>query len=403
MTHIILKAKKILTASDKYGCITDGYIEISDDKIIELGSSKDKDMTGIEVIDYGDNVITPGLIDCHCHLSEYAPASMHPVTPNTVYESESALMLHTLECGITTVGDHICGFPGYFMDYRKNLEVAKNATLRDVPALCTITLGGEPMGNFNAIDGNVATGYERLLDPEILDVIIEKSEFPGENVFLTATPANAPLSVMPNAGKKVYTDVDLKQIADRFHKANKRIGAHVGGADAIDQAIRCGIDVLHHGHEITDEQIAICKEKGIDIVDTPLGGTHCAPRSPKELLHLVKCGIPVAVATDAYLPAPEGFEEVGLIPGKSYGPEALMAASALGMRLMLEDGFSENDCIKLITKNPAAILELGEQIGKLEPGYIADITITSGIPGLEVVNPEEVKAVYMSGKLVIAR
>ena len=76
--------KKIVTVSEK-GTIRDGVIIVNDGKIEDIGTYiqlKDK-LNDICVYEYKDKVITPSLIDCHCHLLEYAPGSLYPVTKET--------------------------------------------------------------------------------------------------------------------------------------------------------------------------------------------------------------------------------------------------------------------------------------------------------------------------------
>jgi len=118
-------------------------------------------------------------------------------------------------------------------------------------------------------------------------------------------------------------------------------------------------------------------------------------------VELVKAGLSVSLATDAYLPAPEGMEP--LVPGKLYGPEAFMAVAAPAMKAMQAAGYDENACLALITKNPAAVLGLADVTGQLAPGLDADLIVADGIPGLEILAPEQICCVYREGLPVIRR
>ncbi|MBQ2769610.1 MAG: amidohydrolase family protein [Clostridia bacterium] len=402
MKTTILRAKRIVTAGAA-GTVYDGAIALREGKIEAVGTAESfgSALAQAQVVDFGDQVIAPGLIDCHSHLMEYAAASIYPVTEHTHTVSVSALLLTALASGITAVGDHICGFPGYFIRPEDCLAAAEKSPLRVRPALCSITLGGEPAGNFTAVTGNVPIPREQLMDPEILKKIIDLSAFPGENVFITATPANLPLSAMPNAGKLVYSQEELDRIAKTFHDAGKKLGAHVGGEEGIDMALNAGIDVLHHAHGMTPAQMQRAREQGVAIVDTPLGGTHLPPRSAQGVVELVKAGLDVSLATDAYLPAPEGMEP--LVPGKLYGPEAFMAVAAPAMQALKAAGYDENHCLALITKNPAAVLGLADVTGQIAPGLDADLIVCKGIPGLEILDAAQISAVYRQGVPVIRR
>ena len=82
-TITAIRAGKILTASR--GTISDGLILIKDDKISYVGEPKDIPEKAT-VIDAGDSVVIPGLIDIHSHLGlhwESEPVRMNPLSPTS--------------------------------------------------------------------------------------------------------------------------------------------------------------------------------------------------------------------------------------------------------------------------------------------------------------------------------
>ena len=108
----------------------------------------------------------------------------------------------------------------------------------------------------------------------------------------------------------------------------------------------------------------------------------------------------IAIATDAYLPPSEGL---GLSPKKLYGTESLMLLAQPAMVLLREKGWSENDCLRLLTAAPAKVMGCENRFGQLLPGMEATFLAARGIPGLEVTKPEDIRAVYHRGKAVIQR
>ena len=215
-----------------------------------------------------------------------------------------------------------------------------------------------------------------------------------------ATPANLPLSLTPQAGELVFRREELLQIVKEYHRQGKRVGVHVGGTQGIQMALDCKVDVLHHAHGITPAQMRQAALQGAMVVATPLGGTHLSPNQPEEILSLLEAGVEVAIATDAYLPPSEGL---GLSPGKLYGTESLMLLAQPAMVLLREKGWSENDCLRLLTAAPAKVMGCENRFGQLLPGMEATFLAARGIPGLEVTKPEDIRAVYHRGKAVIQR
>lgn len=395
------RAKKIVTVS-KYKTIEDGVIIISNGKIKSIGTYKELEnqLNNITIYDYSDKIITPSLIDCHCHLLEYAAGSLYPVTKETYLNAGKSLILNALLYGITSIGEQLCGSPICDIPIAEYMDVAKDSPVRIKFSLNSITIGTDKPVHYNCLSGNKEVGKDILTDSENLSILAEKNEFPGENIFINATPANLHLSLVPRAGNIVFNEDELKIIVNAYHEKGKRIGAHVGGNEGIDLAIKCGVDVIHHGHGISDEQIKKVRDNNISIVATPLGGTHLVPNLPNDILKLVSNGIDVSIATDAYLPP---ASHLNLDVNKLYGSDVLMLIARPAMELLFDNGFDENVCLSLLTSNPARILGLDDVVGKLDVGMDADFLVSNGVPGLEVWESDDILSVFVNGKMMISR
>ncbi len=393
--------KKIVTVSEK-GTIRDGVIIVNDGKIEDIGTYiqlKDK-LNDICVYEYKDKVITPSLIDCHCHLLEYAPGSLYPVTKETYLEAGKVLMFNALLSGITALGEQICGSPICGISIDDYMKIKNEVPLKIKFSLNSITIGTNELSNYTCLHENKQVDKSILYREDIISKISIKNEYPGENVFINATPANLSAKDVPRAGEIIFTENQLQAIVDVFHSNNKKIGAHVAGKEGIDLAIKCGIDVLHHAHGINYNQIKILNNNKTSVVATPLGGTHLTPNLPQDIFDLVRGGIDVSIATDAYLP-PASY--LNLDENKLYGSDVLMLISHSSMKLLFNSGYDENRCLSLLTANPAKILGLENSIGKLDIGMSADFLVCDGIPGLEIVDNKNILEVFINGKKLISR
>ncbi|MDB1940484.1 MULTISPECIES: amidohydrolase family protein [Clostridium] len=398
----IVTSNKIITVSD-IKTLSNGAFVVSDGIISDIGDyndikSKYKDL---EVIDFKDLVITPSLIDCHTHLFEYAPSTVYPVTEETYEIAQDTLILNGLMSGVTAFGEQVCGSPMYEMNLNKIKEKMKTLPLDIVFSTNSITIGFENLVNLTAVTGKSSVDKETLINEEILEKIIDESEYPGENVFINATPANLKEELVPKAGEIIYTQEELNKISKMFHNKGKKIGCHVAGEEGIKMAIEAKIDVIHHGHGITNELIKKAKEENIIIVATPLGGTHLKPNSPEEIEALVKEGIIIAIATDSYLPPDINLPWLNFEDDSPRGPEVLMEISNQGMLKLKDAGLDENEILSLITLNGAKVLGLEEKIGALKVGMKANFIASKGIPGLEITDIKDIIKVFYKGKCVI--
>ncbi|MFK2826780.1 amidohydrolase family protein [Bacillus sp. B190/17] len=402
-SYIIL-GKKIVTVSDR-GTIENGGLVVNKGKIQEIGDWKTlkQRYAAMSIIDCSEYVITPSLVDCHTHLLEFAPSSLYPVSHTTHLWAGKTILFHALSSGITALGEQICGHPNNHFsieDYRK--------AVADLPmdisfAAASITIGFPEPLHFSAVTRSQPIEKKHLSDPSLLRKLAEQSEFPGENLFINATPANFTAEAVPRAGELMYSFQELQRAADTYHQLNKKIGVHVAGEEGIELAIKAGIDVLHHAHEITDEQIEKAASRQLKIVATPLGGTHLPPNSPEEIVKLAEKNIAVSIATDAYLPSYPGVSWLPFDTNVLRGPDVLMLIAQPAMKRMKEKKFDENAILAILTANPAEVLGKEKEFGRLEKGMDANFIVSTGIPGLEITEAEQIKKVFFQGTEVINR
>ncbi|WP_177237879.1 amidohydrolase family protein [Paenibacillus sp. 1_12] len=358
----------------------------------------------IDVVDCSKYVVTPSLIDCHTHLLEFAPASIYGVTKETYGLGGQALLLQALSNGITALGEQICGFPTIDLTLSDIRKWSQSIPMDICFSLSSISIGFNNLLHFSASTRSQSISQERLMEEEILNYLVEHSEYPGENLFINATPANFTEDVVPNAGAVIYKQQELVHIANLFHQAGKKIGAHVGGETAIRMALDADFDVLHHAHGISDQLIEQARQQQVSIVATPIGGTHLVPNSPEEISCIAMKGINIAISTDAYLPI---HPNADWIPngndGKLLGPESLLLAAHPAMKLLYEKGWDENAVLSLITRNAAQIMGRDGRYGQLSEGMEANFLVSPGLPGLEITNSNELLQVYYKGVKVMDR
>src|SRR5207244_3150575 len=63
---MIVRARIVVTMDG--APIENGAVRVSGDRIVEVGKFSDVDSANEEVIDLGEQVLLPGLINVHCHL-----------------------------------------------------------------------------------------------------------------------------------------------------------------------------------------------------------------------------------------------------------------------------------------------------------------------------------------------
>ncbi|WP_442599994.1 amidohydrolase family protein [Neobacillus sp. D3-1R] len=369
----MIRGKKLVTVSE-LGTIDNGAMVIENGVIVVVGewAKLQQDFPNLEDVDYSNFVITPSLVDCHTHLLEFAPTSLYPVTPETHFVAGKALLFHALSAGITALGEQICGHPLCDFSIEEYRKAVKDFPMDISFATTSISIGFRDLAHFTSVTQSRSVKQNDLSDHRLVEKLAQHSDYPGENIFINATPANFTEEMVPRAGEIIYTANELKKIVDIFHETGKKIGCHVAGEEGIQLALDAGIDVLHHAHGITEPQIQTVLEKGVQVVATPMGGTHLKPNSPEEILQLVKHNVPVSISTDSYLPP---YPKLSWLPFRDQslkGPDVLMLIAHPSMKMLAAKQFDENEVLALLTANPAKILGKEKLYGQLTPGLQAN-------------------------------
>ena len=86
---------------------------------------------------------------------------------------------------------------------------------------------------------------------------------------------------------------------------------------------------------------------------------------------------------------------LGYCTDTTYDPLAGLDHELKGLNVM----FSMQDLVKLMGPNTASYIQMGDQLGTLEPGKLADIIVVDGNPLISMRELRHVVAVIKDGKV----
>lgn len=375
-----------------------GYILIDRGKIIDIGSDLTQLKTDIagngnyDLIDAGGNYVMPGLIDAHCHVGMWEDAvgfegedgneMTDPITPQLraldgVFYADRSFA-EACENGVTTVvtgpgSSNVIG--GQFAALKTFGRRVEDMVLKE-PVAMKVAFGENPKSVY----------YERKQAPTTR---MATAALLRENMMKAKEYLKQLEDYYRDSENNEKPDYDIKMEAlTKVIRKEIPLKAHAHRADDILTAIRIAkefevdltIDHCTEGYMIKD----ILKEEGVPVVVGPLltdrSKIELRNQTLKNPAELSRAGIRVAIATDH-----------PCIP-----IQYLCLCAAMAVR----EGMDEEEALKAITINAAAVSGIDDRVGSLEIGKDADIIIFNGHP-LELKS--RVVTTIINGKVVYSR
>src|SRR5437763_2518100 len=206
------------------------------------------------------------------------------------------------------------------------------------------------------------------------------------------------LSEEESAGAPQYSQEELNVIVTEAAMWGHKVAAHAHGAEAIRRAARAGVASVEHGGLVDDEGVRIMKEHGTYLVPDIITDVYILEHGAEQKLppkmiekerslrgqqdanwsRAIKAGVKFAFGTDA-----------GVYP---HGQNARQFAL-----LVKHLGLSPLDAIRMATTNAAELMAWPNRVGRVAPGFYADVIAVSGDPLADVSELERVRWVMKGG------
>jgi imidazolonepropionase-like amidohydrolase len=359
---------------------------------------------GDETIDLSDQVVLPGLIDCHVHLtSEFGPGSKLL----TAEESAAAIALHaaaharaTLMAGFTTVRD--LGELGGAGDAIFALRNAVATGYVPGPRIFAAGAVISPTGGHG-----ITCGYREdinlLLDSsgradgvDGCRQAVRRQVHRGADFIKFVATGGVLTDTATGTGQQFFAD-EFEAIIATAHMLGRRATAHAHGADGIKAALRAGVDSIEHGSFMDDEAIELMLARKVVHIPTTLAGATVAAQARDGFL-------PEAIRKKALEVGPQILQTLSRSHKAgiriAFGTDSGVSRhgeNAKEFALMVEAGMSPMAAIAAATCDAAEHIGCADQIGTIEPGKFADIIAVAHDPLKDIRALCEVSWVMKSG------
>jgi imidazolonepropionase-like amidohydrolase len=341
--------------------------------------------------------LLPGLINCHVHLclgAEADPVCVLLDDPLSLTALKAALRARqTVEAGVTTVRD--LGGRDY-VEFSVRRAIAEG--LQPGPRVLAAGRGICMTGGHGWWIGREADGPD-----DVREAVREQLEMGADVIKIFATGGMLTPGVDP--GSPQLTDLEIRAAVDEARRAGRRVAAHAHAASGIRASVDAGITSIEHGVYVNQDLAERMKQTGVYLVPTLVapsaivdGGEAAGipafmVRNARAVFEAhgrgfeaaVRTGVPIAAGTDAGTP---------LNPHGSMVPE---------LALMVRYGLSPMDALRAATASAAAALGLEREVGRVAPGFVADLLAVEGDPLADIAALSRVRLVLARGVRVVNR
>lgn len=378
-------------------------ITVEDGRIVSIVDGFQPTPDGATMVHLPDYIVLPGLIDLHVHLTgdpggDFWKEAVEPDEWGVVVGAKNARL--TALAGFTTVREAGSAPETAFALRRGTAEgmiPGPRIIAAGVP-LSIIGGHGDVSGFRPEVNEVLDSGFTCTGAVECAAKVRLASQNGSDVIKITAT--GGVLSQQGRGLEAHFTADEMKAIADTAHSLGLKVMAHAHGARGIEAAAKAGIDTIEHGTYLDKPAADAMIANGTVLVPTLMAFKGVTERLGKGIYTPVveekieavaetarvfmgrayKWGVPIAFGTDA-----------GVFPhGRNAEEFALMVAQ----------GMSNREALASATTVAAEVLEMENEIGKLAPGYSADIIAVKGNPLDDVTVLEDVEWVMVRGTVI---
>ena len=356
-------------------------ILVEDGIIRRVADAREQCPDGARLVDVGERVLMPGLTDAHTHASGRVPhtakGAEEPL-PGIAAHFLQAELRDYLRFGVTTI--RVCGSQG------EAPQQARQAMRYDAfrgPRLLTcgkIVSATAPGGRFYGDMYREADGPD-----DIRRAVREQIRAGADFVKVMTTGARS--NELEDPEPLQLTEPELAAVTEEAHRLGYRVAAHAEGLDGCAAAIRHGVDTIEHGmylHRRPDLLAAMAAAGQVlvptlsgyywmaglgEAIDEATAQAH--PDMPPVLAELAERNLREGAAS--MRAAQQAGVKIAL------GSDMSLAVG-LEIQRMVAHGLTPAQVLVAATSTAAQALDLGEHIGTVSEGKLADLIIVDGDP-----------------------
>jgi imidazolonepropionase-like amidohydrolase len=369
--------------------VPDAVVTVSGARITAVGAGDAAVPAGADVVDLRPLTGLPGLIDAHTHITYFwdgapgtRPRGQRRRSGVTVVLAQ-ANARRTLEAGVTTVRD-------------LNAADETDLAMRDL-----VAMGAMVGPRIFASGAGLSAGSRPGAGPDPAALAALVAERAGRGVdWIKVFASRGGFDVVD--GTQTLTAEEMRAVVEAAHARGLKVAIHSYGPSGVRDAVRAGADSIEHGADLDDATLAEMAARGTVWVPTvdhnryyidarddygfPPGADAALrdylTRNLASVRRAIAAGVRLAMGSDAvYSMFGQNTRELGWFVQAGLTPAQALAAA---------------------TTTPAALLGQGDRLGRVAPGFAADLIAVAGDPLRDIAALfDGVRWVMKDGRVVV--
>jgi imidazolonepropionase-like amidohydrolase len=365
--------------------LDDVVVAVEGDTIASVESAHEGLIHAVDMTRY---TAIPGLTDLHTHITYYwdgkpgtrplGQARRRPAV--TVFLAQENAR-RTLETGVTTIRD--LGASGE-TDY----------AMRDLVAM------GAMVGPRMFVAGQgLSAGRGWTPDPAAMARNAEDRIKAGSD-WVKVYASRGSFDSVDTTQTLTYDE--LKAIVDAAHALGHKVAIHSYGASGVKDAVRAGADSVEHGIEVDDETFAEMVRRGTVWVPT-IDHNRYYVEAKDEYGFAPEAIPPLEDYITKNLEATKRAVKAGVKLGMgSDAVYSMFGQNTRELEWFVKAGMTPAQALATATTIPAELLDRKDRLGRIAPGFAADVVAIDGRP-LENIHDviAGVRWVMKDGRVVV--
>ncbi len=351
---------------------------ISDGKISEIAKASSAIGNNYTVIDLEGNYLMPGMFDVHTHL-------------NTLAQARRALV-----SGVTTIRS---ASVKAFEDVALR-ELVRSGAVAGPDVVATGVYVTPKLGDTILADPRLAVLADGVNTDDELRTLVQVNIDRGADAIKTRGTERAGLSTT-DPRQPVYTERQLRVVVEEAARHNVPVLVHAHGDEGGKAAVKAGARSIEHGTYLSDETLALMKERGTWLVPTyvtmnemneeqydhvlRLRGKHMVPQLERVIRSAHKIGVKFATGADNYY------------DNKSTNRISVEVENFVRL------GMSNFEALQTATVSSADLLGLSAVTSQITEGYEADMIVVPANPLENIEALQDVLMVISNGQIALKR